>query len=126
MAILDITNSGLETVIFDPKKMIGILDLRSMGYYKIKQEIFQQNLHKYFRFKSANTICEHFNRFINTLMKERKEEMQEKYPCLDPSDERKYMSEKKILDKYVDLDKSCIRHVAEKKQVMDMLYKCKR
>ena len=39
LAILDITNSGLETVIFDPKEMLGILDLRSMGYYKIKQGI---------------------------------------------------------------------------------------
>ena len=36
LAILDVMNTGLETVIFDPKEMIGILDLRSMGYYKIK------------------------------------------------------------------------------------------
>ena len=35
LATLDITNSGLETIIFDPKEMIGILDLRSLGYYKI-------------------------------------------------------------------------------------------
>ena len=37
-------NSGLETVILDPKVMIGILDLRSIGYSKIKQGIVQQNL----------------------------------------------------------------------------------
>ena len=43
LATLDITNSGLETVIFDPKEMLGILGLRSMGYYKIKQGILQQN-----------------------------------------------------------------------------------
>ena len=42
--ILDVRNTGLQTVIFDPKEMIGILDLRSMGYYKIKQGILQQNL----------------------------------------------------------------------------------
>ena len=29
-------NTGLEAVIFHPKEVIGILDLRSMGYYKIK------------------------------------------------------------------------------------------
>ena len=56
-------NSGLETVIFNPKEMIGILDLRSMGYYKIKQGILQQNLSKYYRFESADTLCEQFNRF---------------------------------------------------------------
>ena len=31
---LDITNSSLDTVIFDLKEMLGILDLRSLGYYK--------------------------------------------------------------------------------------------
>ena len=50
MAILDMTNSGLEIIIFNPKEMIAILDLRSMGYYKIKQGILQQNLSKYYRF----------------------------------------------------------------------------
>ena len=34
------------------------------------------------------------------------------------------MSDKEILDKYVDLDKSCLTD-AEKKEVMDMLYKYK-
>ena len=43
---LDVTNSSLETVIFDPKEMIGILDLRSVGCYKIKQGMLQENLSK--------------------------------------------------------------------------------
>ena len=34
------------------------------------------------------------------------------------------MSDKEMLDKYVNLDKSCLRD-EEKKQVMDMLYKYK-
>ena len=34
------------------------------------------------------------------------------------------MSGREILDKYVDLDKSCLSD-SEKKQVMDMLYKYK-
>ena len=34
------------------------------------------------------------------------------------------MSDREILDKYVDLDKSCLRN-EEKKQFMDMLYKVK-
>ena len=37
--------------------------------------------------------------------------MQEKYPWLDASDERKHMSDREILDKYVDLDKSCLTDV---------------
>ena len=36
-AMLDITNNTWEILIFDRKTMIGILDLRSLDYYKIKQ-----------------------------------------------------------------------------------------
>ena len=50
-ATLDVTNSGLDTIIFDPEEKIGILDVRSLGYYKIKLGILQQNLSKYYRFK---------------------------------------------------------------------------
>ena len=38
-ATLDITNNMRETLIFDRKTTIGILDLRSLGYYKIKQGV---------------------------------------------------------------------------------------
>ena len=72
VAILDVKKSDLETVIFDPKEMMGILDLRFIGYYKIKQCILHQNLSKYYRFDSADTLCGQSNRFINTLKKGRK------------------------------------------------------
>ena len=49
-AILDIVNKGKDTMIFKPQEMIGIIDLRSLGYYKIKQGILQQNLSRYYRF----------------------------------------------------------------------------
>ena len=41
-AVLDIVNKRKETMIFRPEEMIGIIDLRSLGYYKIKQGILQQ------------------------------------------------------------------------------------
>ena len=66
------TNSSLETVIYDQKGMLGILDIRLTGYCKIKQGILQQNLSKYYRFKSADPLCEQFNIFINTLKKEKR------------------------------------------------------
>ena len=44
LAVLDITNSGLETAVFDPEEMMGIPDIRLLGYYEIKQGILQQNL----------------------------------------------------------------------------------
>ena len=41
-AIFYIMNKGKDTMILRPEEMIGIIDLRSMGYYKIKQGILQQ------------------------------------------------------------------------------------
>ena len=38
-AILDVVNKGKDTMILRPEEMIGIVDLRSLGYYKIKQGI---------------------------------------------------------------------------------------
>ena len=64
-----------------PEEMIGIVDLRSLGYYKIKQGILQQNCSKYYRFERAETLCEYFNKFINTLKKDREQvEQKESYP----------------------------------------------
>ena len=40
-------------MIFRPEEMIGIIDLRSLGYYKIKQGILQQNLSRYYRFEKG-------------------------------------------------------------------------
>ena len=37
--MLDITNNTREILIFDRRITIGILDLRSLGYYKIKQGV---------------------------------------------------------------------------------------
>ena len=95
--------------------MLGILELRSLGYCKIKQGILQQNLSKYYKFERADTLCEHFNKFINTLKKEREqEESKENYPWLVPSNERKYMTDKELLDKYIDLDKSSLMEEEKK------------
>ena len=49
-----------STMIFQPEEMLGIVNLRSLGYYKIKQGILQQNLSKYYRFERAEKLCEYF------------------------------------------------------------------
>ena len=70
-ASLDIVNNSQETVIFDPNQILGILDLRSLGYYKIKQGVLQHNLSKNYHFESVEKFCEEFNAIINERKKER-------------------------------------------------------
>ena len=109
-------------MIFRPEKMIGIVDLRSLGYYKIKWGILQQNLSRYYKFERAENLCKYFNKFVNTLKIEREQKVSEdKYLWLDPGDEQRQMTDKKILEKYINLDKSCLTE-EEKKEVMKMLY----
>ena len=105
--------------------MIGIVDIRSLGYYKIKQDILQQNLSRYYRFKEAEKLCEYFNKFVDTLKREREQTTPtDKYQWLDPEDERRNMTDREILEKYIDLKKSCLDK-EEKVKVMDMLFKYK-
>ena len=108
-AILDIKNKGKDTMILRLEKKIGIVDMRSLGYYKIKHGILQQNLSKYYRFEKAEKLCEYFNKFVNALKKEREQKSPiNKYPWLDPDDERKHMTDGEILEKYINLNNSCL------------------
>ena len=87
-ATQNVTNNTQETVTFDLKEMIGVLDLRSLGYNKIRQGVLQQNVSKYYHFETADVVCEQLNKFVNTLKKEKKKST-EKYPWLDKNDEKK-------------------------------------
>ena len=48
--MLDIKNKGKDTRILRLEEMIGVMDIRTLRYYKIKQGILQQNLSKYYKF----------------------------------------------------------------------------
>ena len=123
VAMLDmINNSSSETLILDLREALGILDLRLLGYYKIKQGIIQHKLSRFYEFESADEVCSQFNNLMNTIRKEKKMEAEEKFPWLDNSDERKYMSDWEILKKYINLDNTCLTE-EEKEEVMIMLYK---
>ena len=56
------------------KEVLGVIDLRSLGYYKIKQGILLQNLSKNCIFEKAHTLCIQLDRFIDTIKKERQQE----------------------------------------------------
>ena len=58
------------------------------------------------------------------LRKEEKLEGTDKSPCLDDSDERKYMTDKEVLERYINLHNSCLNKW-EKKEVKCLIYKYK-
>ena len=88
--------------------------------------MLRQNLSMLYHFESANTVCNQFNRLINTLRKEEEEKGKgdDKYPWLDNSNERKHMTDREILDKYINLDDSSLTGI-KKKEVRELLYEYK-
>ena len=67
----------------------------------------QQNFSECYNFESAEKLCEEFNTLINKLKKDDKVSGKDKYPWLEDSYGRKYMTGIEILDKYIELDKLC-------------------
>ena len=62
---------------------------------------------------------------MNTLKEDREQvSLVDKYPWLDPEDKRRNMTDREILEKYINLEMSCLNK-EEKVEVMDMLYKYK-
>ena len=96
-AVLKITNKTDETVTFGWTEMIGIVDLRSLGFYKIKQEVLQDHLGRH-HLELADNVCNQYNRFVN-LMRREEEGSEGRFPWLEDTNERKYMMDREILDK---------------------------
>ena len=90
--VLKITNKTQKTVTFGRTEMIGVVDLRSLGFYKIKQEVLQEHLGKHYHFKLGDDICSQYNRFLN-LMRNEEEDSEGKFPWLEDTSERKYMTD---------------------------------
>ena len=92
-AVLEISNKTHETMTFEQTEMIGVVDLGSLGFYKIKQEVIKEYLGKHYHFELADDVCNQHNRFVN-LMRKEEENSEEKYSWLKDMDEGKYMTER--------------------------------
>ena len=108
---------------FDKQDMVGIPDIRSLGYYKVIPAGLQKQLGEQYHFELAENVCDQFNWFVNLLKKE-EENPKEKYPWLDDIDKRKYMTDRESLDKNIKLDNSYLMKL-EKKEVRELLYQYK-
>ena len=69
-AILKIINTMHENVTFGQTEMVGVVDLRSLGFYKVKQEVLQEHLGRHYHFELPDDACNQYNRFINLIRKE--------------------------------------------------------
>ena len=69
-SVLKFKNKTHETITFGRTDMIGVVDLRSLGFYKIKQEVLQEHLSRHYHFELADNVCDQYNRLVNLMRKE--------------------------------------------------------
>ena len=110
------------------EQSIGIVDIRSLGYYNIKPEVMHFNLtgiHDLLsRWDMDPQFEEYFAKLSTQNVRYKRRGVEEKgpdpYPWLDKDDPRRHMTDEEILHKYIDLSES---HLTEnkKEEVMDLI-----
>ena len=118
-SIIKIINNTNETIYYSPQLSMGIVDIRSLGYYNVSKSILVfdkrgndrippppyrvPKLHPQRYYKTGNHA-----ESASQLEKDQIDLESEKdpYPWLDLEDPRRDMSDEQILEKYVDLSDS--------------------
>ena len=117
------TNNSSDQLIFNQNESLSVLNLRSIGYYKLMKTNIQHHLESYYEFRLLQAFCVEFNKLTNTPIRE-DQKSTDPYPRLAEHDKRKNPSDRKILDKYVNLESSCLTQ-KKKGKLKEMLYKFK-
>ena len=128
-AAFEINNKSPKPIQSLKQNSIRAADARSMGYYKVSHETLHHNFISEYDFMRLDELCASFNKIVdkvnenNAIIKEKQscKNQTDLYPWLSSDDPRRNMSDKEILDKYIDLSKSDLS-TREKKRLMEMIY----
>ena len=128
ITMMQIINNTPATMYLSPEQSIGIVDIRSLGYYNIKPEVMQFNLTELHNLSTGWDMDPHFEKYfakfstqnIRYKMRSAKEKGPDPYPWLDKDDPRRHMTDKEILYKYIDLSESHLTE-SEKEEVMNLV-----
>ena len=114
LGVLDIINTSETPIVFSKNIAIGIVDIRSLGFFNIRHCTLQYNL---------SVQLPQFNRMINrhasrprpkqtckaaSHAKHARSAEPDQYPWLDSKDSRRTMTDEQILCKYIDLSESTL------------------
>ena len=146
MGVLDIVNTTQMPISFTREEALGIVDIRSLGYYNVKHSTLQYSLNNP---KAANKVNmfqyyeDKYNQYVSdfasydqmvtgvSTSKGMKESMKsnkkttDPYPWLEPDDERRYMSDEEILRKFIDLSESNLND-SGKEELLQLIIKYKK
>ena len=128
ITVMQIINNTPSTMYLAPEQSIGIVDIRSLGYYNIKPKVMHFNLTGIHNLLSRWDMDLQFEEYFaklstqNVHYKRRGVEKKgpDPYPWLDKDDPRRHMTDEEILYKYIDLSESHLTE-SEKEEVMDLV-----
>ena len=129
LGILDMVNTSKTTMLFSTDTALGIVDIRSLGFYNIRHATLQYNLSKQLP-QYNKIVVKHADQVrSNHASKHDKHVKQHKhaadpYPWLDSQDPRRSMTDEEILTKYIDLSQSILSDT-EKEELMEIIFKYK-
>ena len=128
ITVMQIINNTPSTMYLSPEQSIGIVDIRSLGYYNIKPKVIRFNLtgnhYLLSRWDMDPQFEEYFAKLSTQNVHYKRRGVEEKgpdlYPWLDKDDPRRRMSDEEILYKYINLSESHLTE-NEKEEVMDLI-----
>ena len=127
ITVLEIINNTPFTMYLCPDESMGIVDIRSLGYYNIKPQVMHFNftgIHNLFsRWNLENRFEEYYSKISTQNVRYKRKEVARKtpdpYPWLDEDDPRRDMTDEEILHKYINLSESHLTP-SEKEEIMDL------
>ena len=128
ITVMEIINNTPSTMYFSPEESIGIVDIRSLGYYNIKPKVMHFNItgidNLFSKWNLDNRFEEYYAKISTQNVRYKKKDSARKtpdpYPWLDEDDPRRNMTDEEILYKYIDLSESHLTD-REKEEVMDLV-----
>ena len=126
---LQISNDSRSPITHPRGAVIGIVDVRSLGYFHIGMDQLKKTVLKEYQFKSLQNLTYHLNQMIDvaniTNHRPRGAHPKDPYPWLDPNDPHRSLTDEQILDKTIDLSASCLSST-DKRRLMTLLKRHKK
>ena len=127
ITVLEIINNTPFTMYLCPDESMGIVDIRSLGYYNIKPQVMHFNLtgihNLFFKWNLDNRFEEYYSKIATQNVRYKRKEVARKtpdpYPWLDEDDPRRDMTDEEILHKYINLSESHLTP-SEKEEIMNL------
>ena len=127
ITVMEIINNTPSTMYLCPNESIGIVDIRSLGYYNIKPQVMHFNLtdipNLFSKWRLDHRFEEYYSKISTQNVRYKRKEIARKtpdpYPWLDEDDPRRDMTDEEILYKYINLSESHLTKT-EKEEVMDL------